>query len=83
MSRKLKAEIEKVEQELNTLTQVKAHMIAGHTEADIVKEMDVLSTVHQRMLAAMPAAGEPKPERKKRTPKGLPKPNGKGKDLTA
>ncbi len=82
MSRKLKAEIEKVEQEINELEGYLVRIEHGDTAEKIRSEVGVLENVVRRMSAAMPQSDGPKPERKKRTP-SVRKPNGKGKEATA
>jgi len=81
MSRKLKAEIEKVEQEIQGLEQVQERIKRGDTADTIASEIAVLERVHSRMLTALPDDSAPKPERKKRQPKAS-KPNGKAKEAT-
>ncbi len=83
MSRKLKSEIAKVEQEMTGLEEVLVRIERGDTPEKIKAEMDVLAKVRDRLAAALPAESVDKPERKKRAAKGLPKPNGKAKEASA
>ncbi len=83
MSRKLKSEIAKVDHELESLSEVMMRIERGDTPEKIKAEMDVLEKVRDRLAAALPSDNADKPERKKRTSKGLPKPNGKAKEATA
>lgn len=76
--RKLKLEIAKIQQEMKELVDVMHRIERGDTAASVKAEYEVLAKVAERLTAALPASSDaPKAERKKRAPRGLPKPNGK------
>ncbi len=78
----LQVEIAKVEQEINVLAQIKAWIASEKTAADVVTEMNLLSSVHQRLVAALPPARAPRKPRDVK-PVNAAKPDGKAKQATA
>ncbi len=85
MASKLKQEIAKLEQEINTLAQTKLRIERGDTVEKVNSELNVLEMVVRRLALALPSQStEPKAPRKPRTRNtGLPKPNGKAKEATS
>lgn len=78
----LQQEIAKVEQEISTLQQVKNRIETGRLD-DITSELEVLSAVHQRLMAALPPVKIRQPRKNSEVTGAAAKPNGKGKQATA
>ncbi len=79
----LQQEVLKVEQDVNVLAQVRNWIAAGKTVNDVDAEMNVLSSVHQRLVAALPPVKTRQPRKKSEVTGAAAKPNGKGKQATA
>ncbi len=78
----LQQEIAKVEQEIGVLEQVKNRVATGRLD-DITSELNVLSAVHDRLVAALPPVKTRAPRKKSEVTSGAGKATAKGKGATA